>query len=108
MVDINRVTISGRLVADPELHYTESQVAICRFTVASDRDYQTKKGDRADFIPVLVWRAYGERCANNLEKGQEVIIDGKIRSRNGTDQQGDKRTFIELHAEQIKFGAKVK
>ncbi|WP_438821121.1 single-stranded DNA-binding protein [Desertibacillus haloalkaliphilus] len=53
---------------------------------------------------MLVWRAYGERCAKNLEKGQEVLIDGKLRLRNGKDHQGNNQTFIELHAEQIKFG----
>ncbi len=105
MIDINRVVLSGRLVADPTLHYTEKQIAVCQFTIASSREYESKQG--TDFIPIIVWRNYAERCANNLEKGQEVFVEGKLHSRTA-NHKGSTRTFIEVHANQVKFGAKPK
>lgn len=107
MADINTIVLSGRLVANPDLHYVgEPKVAVCRFSIASDRVYEGKQGQKkTDFTTIIVWRAYGERCANNLSKGQEVTVSGKLQSRN-IERSGIKYTVNEIHADHIKFGAK--
>ena len=101
MSDINTVVLSGRLTADPKLHYVKKgneQVPVCNFSIASEDKY-----GRTSFIPVIVWRNYGESVANYIEKGQEVIVSGSIYSRHDAKTS---RTFIELHANEVKYGNK--
>lgn len=102
MADINNIVLSGRLTADPELHYIEkgqAQVAVCRFFLATEDPY-----GKTSFIPVIVWRNYAESVANYLSKGQEATIVGKIQSRQDKES---KRTFIEIYANEVKYGPKV-
>ena len=58
---LNQITIMGRLVRDPELRRTQSGTAVCSFSVAVDRDYQSRDSERqTDFIDVVAWRQTGE------------------------------------------------
>ena len=65
---LNRVTLMGRLVADPELRSTASNLSVCSFRIAVDRDY--KKGDQkeTDFIDIVAWRSTAEFVANYFKK----------------------------------------
>ncbi|WP_332633582.1 MULTISPECIES: single-stranded DNA-binding protein [Halalkalibacter] len=101
MSDINNLVLSGRLTDDPQLYYVKKgneQVPVCNFSVASE-----DKFGRTSFIPVIVWRNYGESVANYLEKGQEVIVSGAIYSRK---DKKTGRTFVEVHANEVKYGNK--
>ena len=67
---INRVVLVGRLTKDPELKYTQTGIAVTRFTLAVNRAFQSASGEReADFISCVAWRKQAENIANFLEKG---------------------------------------
>ncbi|MEC2074279.1 single-stranded DNA-binding protein [Alkalihalophilus marmarensis] len=101
MADINQLVLSGRLTSDPQLHYinrNNEKVAVCNFSIASEDPH-----GRTSFISIIVWRQYGEAAANYLESGQDVTIVGKLYSRKDPKSS---RTFIEVHASEIKYGNK--
>jgi single-strand DNA-binding protein len=62
---LNKVILIGRLTRDPELRYTPNGVAITKFTLAVDRTFKNRQGEReTDFIDVVVWQKQAENCAN--------------------------------------------
>lgn len=98
----NRVILIGRLTKPPELRYTQSGTAVATFTLAVDR----QKKDEADFIPIVAWQKTAEACANYLDKGSLVAVEGRIQIRRYEDKQGQKRTATEVIAEAVKFLSK--
>jgi single-strand DNA-binding protein len=101
---MNKVILMGRLTRDPELRYTNSQVATCSFSVAVDRNYRDDNGNKqADFFNVVAWRTTADLCANYLSKGRQVAIMGQVQNRSYEDAQGNKRTVTEVIAESVEF-----
>lgn len=101
---LNLIIIQGRLTRDPELRYTKANNAVANFTVAVDRDYQPKEGDRqTDFIDVVAWNKLGEFVCRNWAKGKPVIVVGKLELRKWTDKDGNKRTSAEINASNVYF-----
>lgn len=99
-------TLVGRLVADPELRFTPSGVAVTNFTVASnERVYNSTTRQYEDgpatFMPVNVWRGYAENVAESLHKGDVVLVVGRLKQRHWETRDGDKRSRIELEADEI-------
>lgn len=101
---VNNSILIGRLTKDPELKYIPgSGIAVSTFTIAVDRDYIKKDGNKeTDFIPVEVMGKLAEVCANNLCKGRLVAVEGSIRV-NSYEKEGEKRTYTKVHANKIKF-----
>ncbi|EGT4908133.1 single-stranded DNA-binding protein [Clostridioides difficile] len=101
---MNNVAMIGRLTKDPELKYIPgSGTAVSTFTIAIDRDYVKKDGNKEiDFIPVEVMGKLAEVCANNLNKGRLIGVEGSIRV-NSYEKEGEKRTYTKVHANKIKF-----
>ncbi len=78
---LNRVTIMGRLVADPELRTTESGVQVCSFRIACDEGYTSKDGQReTNFITVTAWRNCAEFVCKHFTKGRMIAVDGRLRA----------------------------
>lgn len=102
---MNKVILIGRLTKDPELRFTAgSGVAVTTFTLAVDRNFSNQQGERtADFIPIVVWRKLAEVCANNLTKGQQIAVSGRIQTRSWDGNDGKKRWATEVVADEIKF-----
>lgn len=101
---LNKVILIGRLTRDPELRYTASGVAVTTFTLAIDRNYVNQQGGRdTDFIRVTVWRKLAENCANHLNKGRLVAVDGRLQTRSFETQEGQKRFVTEVVAEDVRF-----
>ena len=100
---LNRVTLMGRLVADPELRSTASNLSVCSFRIAVDRDY--KKGDQkeTDFIDIVAWRSTAEFVANYFNKGRMIAVDGRLQIRPWEDKDGNKRKAFEIVAESVHF-----
>ena len=107
---LNHITLAGRLVADPELRRTQSEIAVASFNLAVDQDYKSQNGDRGvDFIPVVAWRNTAEFAEKYFEKGQMAIVSGRLTSRRYEDKNGNKRTAYEVVADHIYFaGSKTK
>ena len=101
---LNRVILIGRLTADPELRYTQNGTAVTNFRLAVDRPYTSQSGQReADFIPVVVWDKQAETCANYLNKGRLVAVDGRLQVRSYDAQDGSRRWGTEVVAQDVRF-----
>jgi single-strand DNA-binding protein len=101
---MNRACLVGRITAKPELTYTNSGVAVTKFTVAVNRNYMNAEGKReADFITVRAWRKQAENICKYLDKGSQVSIDGRIMTGSYTDQNGNKRYFTEVVVDNAQF-----
>jgi single-strand DNA-binding protein len=99
------ITITGNLVADPEIKFSKSGKAIAKFRVADTARKQNPQGTWED-DGTTFWRctAFGklaENIGDSLTKGQKVIVVGRIRTEEWTTQEGDKRSQIEVMANQV-------
>jgi len=104
---MNKVILTGRLTADPELRQTQSGVASCRFTVAVDRRYADKStGERqADFISCTAWRQTAEFVSRYFNKGKLIAIEGSLRNNNYQDRNHPDVTHytIEVFVDNVEF-----
>lgn len=102
---LNVAVIMGRLVATPELRTTPSGVSVCSFRVAVDRSYSSRDGGerQTDFIDVVAWRNTAEFVCRYFQKGQMIAVNGRIQTRNYEDKQGNKRTAVEIVADNVNF-----
>ncbi|SHF49051.1 single-strand binding protein [Desulfofundulus australicus DSM 11792] len=100
----NKIILIGRLVREPELRYTPSGTAVARFTLAVDRPFTNRQGEReADFIDIVVWQKQAEVCSQYLGKGRLVAVEGRLQIRSYDDSQGVRRKTAEVVAEQVRF-----
>lgn len=91
---INRTVLVGRLTKDPELRYTSSNIAYCRFTIAVNRTFTGPNGEReADFIQCVAWRRQAENVARFVHKGSLVGIEGRIQTGSYDDKETGKRVY---------------
>lgn len=100
---LNRISIMGRMVRDPELRHTQSSIPVCSFSVACDRDYKVNGEKVTDFIDIVAWRGTAELASKYLTRGRMVVIDGRIQLRDWTDRDGNKRRSAEILASSISF-----
>jgi len=108
-VMLNVAVLMGRLVADPELRHTQSDIAVTSFTIAIDRSYQKPGADRqADFIDIVVWRSTAEFVCKYFSKGQLVAVQGSIQTRSYQDKEGNKRKAFEIVADEVHFAERKK
>ena len=98
---MNKVILAGRLTKDPEVRYTQTGVAVASFTLAVNRRFSKEKV--ADFIPIVVWDKIAEIVGNNLVKGSQVLIEGRIQIRSYDAQDGSKRYVTEVIAQELEF-----
>ena len=103
---LNHIVIMGRLTRDPELRTTQSGVPVTSFTVAVDRDYNSRdNGERqTDFIDCVAWRQTGEFVSRNFNKGKMIIVLGRLQSRKWQDKEGNNRISWEIQADNVLFG----
>jgi single-strand DNA-binding protein len=100
------ITVVGNLVDDPELRFTPSGAPVCNFRIAStprtfDRQTNEWKDGDALFLGCSVWRQPAENCAETLQKGMRVIVQGRLKSRQYETREGEKRTVFEIDVEEI-------
>ena len=100
---LNSVILMGRLVADPELRQTPNGVSVCAFRIAVDRAYSGKE-KQADFIDIVAWRQSAEFVSKYFAKGKMIIVEGSIQARSYEDRNGNKRTAVEVVADNVQFG----
>ena len=101
---MNKVVLLGRLTAKPELRYTPSNVAFLRFTVAVNRPFANKDGNRdADFINVVCWRNQAEAIAKYFDKGNLISLEGRIQTGSYDDKDGNKRFTTDVALDNFEF-----
>lgn len=94
----------GNLASDPELRKTNSDISVCTFRLAVQRDFKNAQGVReADFFNVVAWRGLADLCARSLSKGKKIGIVGKLQNRSFDAQDGSKRYVTEIIAEEVEF-----
>ena len=98
---INKMILQGRLTADPELRKTQSDISVCSFTVA----WSEKRNEIENkcFMRCTAWRGTAEFISKYFTKGQEIILSGKMLSRDWTDNEGNNRTVLELSIDEAHF-----
>jgi len=104
--DLNCFVGIGRLTRDPELRYTPSGRAVCRFGLAINRSYKNQEGNNVEdtlFINVSVWGKQAEYSSQFLRKGRRIALNGELRSNNWQDREGNKRVSFEINARTIQF-----
>lgn len=97
---MNKIQIIGRLTANPELKTTDKGAEVCTFTVAVSRRFNREE---TDFFPVTVWRDLAVNCNKFLTKGSQVGVSGSLQIRRYEDEKGNKRTVINLQADEVEF-----
>lgn len=102
-LNLNKVILSGRMTADPELKQTNSGNAVLSFTIAVDRRYQKDGEKQTDFINTTAWSKTAEFISKYFRKGSAICVVGNLRTRTWMDQNGQKRYATEVMVEEANF-----
>ena len=101
---MNKIYLIGNLTRDPELVETPSGVQRCRFSIAVNRNYRSADGERqTDFFNCTAWRGQAETIARYTKKGNKVAVSGSVQLRNYEDNQGVKRTAVDIIVQDVEF-----
>src|SRR5437660_6324471 len=100
----NRIILIGRLTRDPELRYVPSGAPVANFTLAVDRPFRDRQGNReTDFIDIVAWRKLAEQVSQYMSKGRMVAVEGRLQIRSYETQDGQKRKVAEVVADGVRF-----
>ena len=101
MSGVNKVILVGHLGKDPEVRHLEGGTTLVNFPLATSETYNKdgKKIEQTEWHNIVMWRGLADVAAKYLQKGKLVYIEGKIRSRNYEDKEGNKRYITEIVAE---------
>jgi single-strand DNA-binding protein len=106
-MNLNKAILIGRLTADPQLRSTAAGQAVATFSIATNREWTNKQGERqrdVQFHNVVVWGRQAEITSQFLKKGSLAMVEGHIQNRSWQDKQGQKRTTTEIVCDSIQFG----
>lgn len=103
--DLNRTILIGRLTRDPELRYTPAGAAVASFTVANNRTYTVsgEKKEQVSYFDCVAWSKMGEIITEYCKKGHRIALEGRLQQRRWDDQDGNKKSKIELVVENFQF-----
>ena len=103
---VNNVVLVGRLARDPEMRYTTRGTAITKFRVAVSRPPRRdapEGEEQTDWLDIVTWGRVAENCAQYLDKGSLVAIEGRVQSRTWQTQDGQNRYAVEINARNVQF-----
>lgn len=102
---MNKAIIIGRLVADPEIRYTQGNepIAIARYRLAVDRRFKKEGEQTADFIPCIAFSKLAEFAKNYLKKGTKIAVVGRIQTSNYTNKERQKVYTTDIVVEECEF-----
>ncbi len=105
MNDMNKVIIIGRLTKDPELRNTASGTAMCTFSIANNRSYvkEGEKIEQGSFFNCIAWGKLGEVVVEYCKKGERIGIEGRLQQRSWEQDDGAKRSVVEIVVEGFQF-----
>jgi single-strand DNA-binding protein len=105
MSGVNQITIVGNVGSAPELSYGQNNVPFCRFSVAVNEQWKTdgEKRTRVTWFPIISFNSTSEACANFLDKGRLVAIQGRVQTREYEDREGTKHQVMQVVAEKVTF-----
>lgn len=106
-MNLNKVFLIGRLTQDPQLRTTSSGQAVTTLSLATNRIWANKNGERQQDVQyhnVVVWGRQAEVVNQFLKKGSLVMVEGRLQTRTWQDNQGQNRQTTEIVCERIQFG----
>lgn len=106
MASLNRVILIGNLTRDVESRVTPNGAPVANFGLAVNRSYTNKAGEKVeacDFFNIVVWAKLAELCAQYISKGSQIALEGRLQSRSWDTDDGQKRTVVEVVAENVQF-----
>ena len=107
-MSVNKVILIGNVGKDPDVRYLYSGVAVATFSLATtERGYTLQNGtqvpDRTEWHNIVLWRGLAQTAEKYVRKGDKLYIEGKIRSRSYDDQNGVKRSIVEIFADNMEM-----
>lgn len=103
---MNKIMLIGNLGRDPELNYTQSGVAVAKFSLAVNRVSKSSTGERqteTEWFNIIAFRQLAETCNNYLHKGSKVFIEGRLQQRKYTDRNNVERLAVEVVANDMEM-----
>lgn len=101
---LNKVMLIGHLGRDPELRYTPGNRAVASFSLASNQSWSTPAGEKrteTEWFKIVAWAGLAEFAKQYLSKGQQVYVEGRLKTRRWQDEQGNPRSVVEVVAREI-------
>lgn len=105
-MSFNKVLLIGNVGKDPEVRHLEGGSVVANFTLATSERFKDKNGamqDITEWHNIVCWRNLAELSEKYIRKGSQIFVEGKIRTRNWTDQTGSKRYSTEILADNIRL-----
>jgi single-strand DNA-binding protein len=105
MSGVNQITIVGNVGSAPELSYGQSGMPFCRFSVAVNEHWKTdgEKREKVTWFSVVAFNGLAETCANYVDRGRLVAIQGRVQTREYEDRAGTKHEVMQVVAEKVTF-----
>lgn len=106
-MNLNKVYLIGRLTADPVLKVTPGNQQVTSFSIATNRVWKDKNGQKQDsteFHNIVAWGKQAEIISKFMTKGSLLMVEGRLQTRSWDDKQGQKRKTTEIVAESVQFG----
>jgi single-strand DNA-binding protein len=106
MASLNKVLLVGNLTKDPEMRFVPSGQAVANLRLATNRKYKAGSGEwkeEVTFVSVEVWGKSAEACGEYLKKGSPLLVEGRLKLKEWTAQDGQKRSLLEVVAERVQF-----
>lgn len=101
---INNLVLQGRFVKDVELKFTQQGKAVASSTIASQRNFKNANNEyESDFIPIVIWGKTAEVVATHFKKGNEILLAGRLQTRNYENNEGGKVYVTEMIVESFSF-----
>ena len=103
---INKVILIGNLGRDPEVRYLEGNIAVARFSIATNESYKDKTGNwqtQTEWHDIVCWRQLAERAEKQLKKGTQIYLEGKLTHRKYQDKEGHDKYVTEIVANTIRI-----
>lgn len=100
---MNEIILSGRLVKDPEVRYTQSQKVVTLFSLAVSREVKNEQGNYdADFFSCVAWGKTAELMGNTLKKGARILLSGRVQIRN-YESNGERKYITEVIVNKFEY-----
>jgi len=105
MSGVNQITIVGNVGSAPELSYGQNNVPFCRFSVAVNEQWKAdgEKRERVTWFPVITFNGLAENCANYIDRGRLVAVQGRVQTREYEDREGTRHQVMQVVAEKVTF-----
>ncbi len=103
---MNKAIVLGHLGSAPELRYTQGGTAVTNFSIATNERWTDSDGEqqeRTEWHRVVVWGRQAENCEKYLDKGSQILVEGRLQTNEWEDREGNPRKTTEIIAQRVQF-----